>query len=113
LTPVGRVAAEKKSEKLLKSMISPEQYEDWRSNRAFDVRGSDSKLYRVVWGGPYNAMGIINQMGIRSNVWPHGLGLPADSALGMMLYLVNDAPLAWRTGCHDHYHSNRPTGKYL
>lgn len=111
---VEKVKVTKKAEGLLAEMLSPDQLKDWESNRAFDVRGSDGDIYRIVYSGPYSATGVVNRFGMRSNVWPNGLTVPADQAIGMLLYVMNDAEKAYRTGCHDAVSGGYvPTGKYL
>jgi hypothetical protein len=114
MTALGRSKAEQRAEELLKSMISPEQYADWASNRAFDILGSDGRIYRIVGrSGGYRNSAIVDSNGVRANIWPSGLSIDADKAISLLLHMSADAETTWRVGCHDFHAGPTPTGAYL
>jgi hypothetical protein len=103
-----RPQAEERAEELLFEFLLPEQQKDWKETGAFNVRGSDGRLHRIdPEGGHYGGYVVSDYSDLTwniTNVWPVGLGIPADRALAMMLYLLNDATAVWNSGCHDSQH---------
>jgi hypothetical protein len=47
IAQVSPVSAERKARKLLLGLLTPEQESDLKTTKAFNVRGSDGKLYRL------------------------------------------------------------------
>lgn len=97
--------AEKRAEGLLREFLLPEQAQDWEENQAFNVRGSNKQVYRIYPEGGHYGGCIISDYKLQTwnltNVWPVGLAIPADRALAMMMYLLNDANAVYNNGCHD------------
>lgn len=91
-----------RAEKLLAQFLSPEQQLDWDRNRAFDVVGRYGASYRVNPGYASTHAGVVRQDGLGIAVWPVGLGLKADVALAMLLYLQDNDQIVVTTGCHLH-----------
>jgi len=99
------------AEELLMPYLTPEQAEDWSLNGAFNVRGSDNLLYRVNGGYAHDA--LIREDGTGTAVWCQEVSeIPADNALGLLLYLGSNARHVFSSGCHSYagnYVYNRPT----
>jgi hypothetical protein len=104
--------AYQRSEALLKSFLCPEQWKDWEAWGAFNLRGSDGALYRIVvaQGGRNYCHGypacIIDQGRLGSNVWAqfhYGVLPSADHALTLMLHVMDNVYSVARIGCHDRY----------
>ncbi len=97
--PQGR-EAERRAEELLLTMLTPEQAEDWKANKAFNVRGSAGNLWRInpKQNGSHAAM--IRQDGHGTAVWPIGLEIKADIAIAMLLCLGDSESNVYRSGCH-------------
>jgi hypothetical protein len=97
--------AEKRAERLLREFLLPEQEQDWEKDEAFNVRGSDGKVYRLCPGGGHYGGYVVGDQSANvwnlTNVWPVGLAIAADRALAMMLYVMDDASLVYSSGCHD------------
>jgi hypothetical protein len=97
---------------LLRGYLTPEQLQDWLATGAFNVRGADHKLYRVN-GASTRHDAVVREDGWGTSVWLRGIanGIPADNALGLMLYLLNEPGRVVDSGCHDNIRvsSARPT----
>lgn len=94
---------ESRAEKLLREFLTPEQLEDWVQTGGFNVRGANQRLYRIVSRSrTYQLSQVVNDAGHATNVWCQEVAqIPADNALGLMLYLQNDPALVARSGCMD------------
>lgn len=89
------LAARQKAEDLLARYLIPAQLKDWKKNRAFNVRGSNRRIYRVY------SQHVVRSDGYLTNVWVSNLRIPADAVLGIMFYLQSNAREVEDSGCHD------------
>ena len=89
--------ATERAESLLASYLIPEQLEDWKARREFNVRGPSGLLYRI---GPST---LLRHDGQVSNVWATGLGIAADKAVAMLFWVAGDEQFTWDKGCKDSY----------
>jgi hypothetical protein len=92
--------AQERAEELLTSYLLPCQAEDWKQNRAFNLRGSEGRLWRLADRSALGHDSVIRQGRMGVSVWPIGLGVAADRILGLMLYLQDDEDYVYMTGCH-------------
>jgi hypothetical protein len=103
-------AAIQVAERLLAGYLTKPQLEDWCEHGAFNVRGSVGRLWRVSPGYMPDHHGMLCENGEGVSVWPVGIGIDADAALSMLLYLEADEVLVSRSGCHEWCHQGRVPG---
>lgn len=95
--------AVERAEGLLTSYLLPRQAEDWQENRAFNVRGSAGRLWRLTDLEPFTThRAVVRQDKVGISVWPIGLAIAADRMLALTLYLQSDENLVYISGCRDY-----------
>lgn len=104
----GRDAKEK-AESLLLPMLIPEQRRGWAKHRAFSVRGSKGRLWRIDAGRIFRHTSMVREDGIGTAVWPMlngsyegGSIVQGDFAIAMLLYLKDDEQRVYQSGCHEY-----------
>lgn len=104
--------AHERAEKLLLGYLTPEQAMDWRTNVAFNLRGSSGTIWRLSPLRSPSNRAVMSQDGLGLGVWPVSLGIHADWALAMMLYLQADEAWPRAVACHEWYLSTSAIHDY-
>lgn len=100
--------AQARAEGLLQQHLTPEQADDWRASRAFNVRGSNGSLFRLTASERGSHSSVVREeyllpdpaFSLGVAVWPVGLQIEADWALSMLLYLRANETEVVNSGCH-------------
>ena len=93
-------SASARAQALLLEHLTPEQAADWKANQAFNVRGSNGRLWRVAPGHAGRHTSMVREDGTGTAVWPVDLLLRADWALAMLLHLTAHEYRVYESGCH-------------